>query len=761
MKRSTVPALLSCLLLFTAATAGAAVYIVPTDREMIRQADAIVIATVGSGYGEFAKNGDIVTRTELRLERVLKGPLTANETIETRDLGGVVGSRAMGISDGVTYTPGERVLLFLTKDGASWTTYELALGKFALVKGVDGDELAVRASEIFGWDARGNQHVEKVRLAAEFVEAIEQSVGNPKRDVADYFTNERPRRAEQPRTRMQTNGITAMATQYPPSAYTKGPFRWNRFDLGQTISFYVNGAQPGYDSTGAAQRALAGWTNDPTSTINYRYGGTTASGFVEDGVNAIVFNSPTGVPAGAIGYSRWYADGTHPYKGETFYSISEGDVVMAQNFTFSQKVLDEAVMHELGHTLGFRHSDEGTPSSLNAVMAATVTGNYGANPGPWDREAANHVYGDSTVFEGSIPPPTTCTAPAITGQPTSRTITAGNSTTLTVTATGTAPLTYQWYVGTSGSTTNPISGATSSSLTVSPAASTNYWVRVTNSCGTVNSATATVTVNAAAPPPPPVRIRGDFDGNGHADVLWRNSATGEVRIWLMNMWNPISAVALPTVADLNFQIGGVGDFNRDGQMDIVWRNYATGQNLVWIMSNTTVASTLNLPAVTDLSWRIESVNDFNRDGYADLMWRNYTSGLNTVWLMSGGTNVSGANFTTVTDLSWHIAGTGDTTGDGVPDIVWRNTRTGENVIWFMTGPTSTTFVASTALATIVDQNWVIGAVASYDGNLISDLLWRNQANGQTAAWLMGGGEVGNTVYLPTEMDLNWRIVSPR
>jgi len=89
-------------------------------------------------------------------------------------------------------------------------------------------------------------------------------------------------------------------------------------------------------------------------------------------------------------------------------------------------------------------------------------------------------------------------APAITVQPTSRTITAGQPTTLSVTATGTGTLTYQWYQGTAPSTTAPVSGATASSLTVSPSVTTSYWVAVSNGCGFTASATATVT--ACTPP---------------------------------------------------------------------------------------------------------------------------------------------------------------------------------------------------------------------------------------------------------------------
>lgn len=72
---------------------------------------------------------------------------------------------------------------------------------------------------------------------------------------------------------------------------------------------------------------------------------------------------------------------------------------------------------------------------------------------------------------------------------------------LTVAAAGTVPLTFQWYIGVSGDSSSPIGGATFSSFTTpSLAATTSYWVRVSNEAGSVNSTTATVSVSA--PPPP-------------------------------------------------------------------------------------------------------------------------------------------------------------------------------------------------------------------------------------------------------------------
>jgi hypothetical protein len=85
-------------------------------------------------------------------------------------------------------------------------------------------------------------------------------------------------------------------------------------------------------------------------------------------------------------------------------------------------------------------------------------------------------------------------APAITTHPASTTVNSGSTATLTVAASGTSP-TFQWYKGSSGVTTSPVSGATSASFTT-PAltANTTYWARATNSAGSANSNAATVTV---------------------------------------------------------------------------------------------------------------------------------------------------------------------------------------------------------------------------------------------------------------------------
>ncbi len=91
------------------------------------------------------------------------------------------------------------------------------------------------------------------------------------------------------------------------------------------------------------------------------------------------------------------------------------------------------------------------------------------------------------------------TAPSITTQPTAQTVTAGQTATFTVAATGTLPLTYQWYFNGAASGTN------SSTFTIANTTTSQngepVYVTVTNSAGNTTSNTVKLMVNAAATAP--------------------------------------------------------------------------------------------------------------------------------------------------------------------------------------------------------------------------------------------------------------------
>jgi hypothetical protein len=91
-------------------------------------------------------------------------------------------------------------------------------------------------------------------------------------------------------------------------------------------------------------------------------------------------------------------------------------------------------------------------------------------------------------------------APSITAQPTSQTVSAGQTASFSAAASGTAPLKYQW-----SKNSTPISGATSSGYTT-PVTTTSdsgsrFTVVISNNAGSMTSGSATLTVNAALAAP--------------------------------------------------------------------------------------------------------------------------------------------------------------------------------------------------------------------------------------------------------------------
>lgn len=89
--------------------------------------------------------------------------------------------------------------------------------------------------------------------------------------------------------------------------------------------------------------------------------------------------------------------------------------------------------------------------------------------------------------------------PLITAQPQDQQLAYGENAVMTVAADGPG-LTYQWFMGPSGDTTSPVFGARASLLLSLPlVADTRFWVRVTGSGGSTDSAAAAVTVAPKIP----------------------------------------------------------------------------------------------------------------------------------------------------------------------------------------------------------------------------------------------------------------------
>ncbi|QGM98016.1 virginiamycin B lyase family protein [Methylocystis parvus] len=237
-----------------------------------------------------------------------------------------------------------------------------------------------------------------------------------------------------------------------------------------------------------------------------------------------------------------------------------------------------------------------------------------------------------------------------------------------------------------------------------------------------------------------VAATGDVDGAGKADILWRDSA-GNFSASLMN-GAAIASSALLANLPIDWKVAGSGDFNGDGpghKTDILWRNGATGDVVVSLMNGASITSSTfvaNLPR----SWDVAGVGDFDADGKADILWRNL-NGDAVVSKMNGASIVS-STFVASLPGNWGVAGVADFSGDGAADILWRNATTGDYVVSFMNGPaiTSSAFLARTP------SSWVVAGVADFNNDHKADILWRN-VNGDTIVSLVNGSVISSSLFV--------------
>lgn len=242
---------------------------------------------------------------------------------------------------------------------------------------------------------------------------------------------------------------------------------------------------------------------------------------------------------------------------------------------------------------------------------------------------------------------------------------------------------------------------------------------------------------------------GDVNADGKADVIWQNATSGLVAVWLMNGLT-VSAVGFPGATPTAWVIAGTGDLNGNGTADIIWRNTSTGEVAFWLMNGTTIASP-GFPGRLPLSWQIAEVGDVNADGKTDVIWQNTTSGLVAVWLMNGLT-VTSVGFPGSTPNGWVIAGTGDLNGNGTADLVWHNITTGKVALWLMNGAT----IASAGFPGGVALNWHIAQVGDVNADGRADVIWRNRTSGVVAVWMMNGMSIGS-VGFPGTAPTDWEI----
>lgn len=183
--------------------------------------------------------------------------------------------------------------------------------------------------------------------------------------------------------------------------------------------------------------------------------------------------------------------------------------------------------------------------------------------------------------------------------------------------------------------------------------------------------------NAYVPNDWSVAGTGDFNGDGHDDIIWRN-ANGAFSEWLAQpVGFGVNFVSnhenASTVMPQDWHVAGTGDFDGDGRDDVLWRHESGLVNNWLSQPDSSFKSNANLWINPGVDWKVAGIGDFNGDGRADIIWRN-DNGAFSEWLaQANGSFMSNHDkASSMVPLDWHVAGTGDYDGDGRDDVLWRH-----------------------------------------------------------------------------------------
>src|SRR6202162_695273 len=533
----------ACLLLATASPWGRpllATSVIPiSDAELYRRADVIVHGIVLSSDVTVDDRGRPETLIFIEPLAVLKGQVSGSLVLHQAG-GTLPDGRFFKLWGRPEYVPGREVVVFaIARAKAEYETAEMLLGKFEVWQDAAGNRFAVPDLTI------GHHPGVEVREARQETRALDGDApdtpgvaGGPA--VQKSQDNRLPRRltpflAAMDAGSFEENVDGAPAGKFEPVHHEQDGVgrlipQWGT--LGNALYRWANNATAVWTLSGTANitgggvgeatGAVAAWTNDPNSSINYTAGSGTQNIIHLDAVTSdlgcgwssclsgggvIGCGGPTGLSGG------------NTLRGETYSTIVQGTMELRSYCTtnlYSSVLTQSVITHELGHTLGLGHSDQDvSPHDVcrgdeSAAIMRSVVQNYTTLMSD-DQDAIRWLYGDGGNSCGAGGAPPTAVTSAASGIAQAAATLNG-----TVNPNGVSTMSYFQYGTTSsyglatgqqgigsGTSASPVTG----SLSGLACGTLYHFRRVgTNANGTGNGSDMTFTTSACPLARSPVRL---------------------------------------------------------------------------------------------------------------------------------------------------------------------------------------------------------------------------------------------------------------
>ena len=205
--------------------------------------------------------------------------------------------------------------------------------------------------------------------------------------------------------------------------------------------------------------------------------------------------------------------------------------------------------------------------------------------------------------------------------------------------------------------------------------------------------------------PREIRATGDFDGDGHPDLLWHDSSSGGVGVWTLAGARRTSSVVVTDMAGSALsivapkRIDGAADFDGDGQIDLLEEDTVNGGLQISTLTGWPPVASGNLAlhdAISGLELSITpplsfgGLGDLDGNGQADILVHDASTGFVVVWLMNGPTRMSSEIIVEQANGGgdsapppWSIKSVGDFDGDRNTDLLFFNSSDSTMQIWFM------------------------------------------------------------------------------